>query len=347
MDQTLFGLNRIPFTALPRGADVFIGPQTAGLVQAFRSALETPDAIVTVSGPAGIGKTTLVNYALDGLYRKKKIARLGRASLRSQDVLASLLIVLGVTNRPSDRDHGLVILRDALQQYAAAQVSVIVVVEDALNAGAEVLAEFAALTLAGTNGSTGARMILMGSGALPHFLQRHELDNLRERVSLQHDLSELSAAETRGYLLHCFRTAGGNFDQLFAPECSDLLHSISDGNPRAINQLTEVVLRTAAAMNATQITPRFIAKVAAQIYDPELHDFKFVNSTTDVDAPVNEPAEDIADASDQSAADDEPGTIEAEIMKADCLEDLDDVMAETLFGTEVSDLAAQATGTGK
>ena len=344
MDQTLFGLDRIPFTALPRGSDVFIGPQTAGLVEALRPALETRDAVVTVSGPVGIGKTTLVNYALDALYPKKKIARVGRASLRVQDVLKSLLIVLGVENRPSDRDRGLVILRDALRQYAAAKVSVIVVVEDAPTAGTEVLAELAALTLADTDGSGGARIVLMGSGALPKFLQSAELDDLRERIKLQYDLSGLSAAETRGYLLHCFRTAGGSFDQLFAPDCGDLLHRISDGNPRAINQLTEVVLRTAAEMNATEITARFIADVAAQIYDPELHDFKFVNCTTNVDTPVNDPAADVAEVTDSSAAEHDPGKIEADIMKADCLEDLDDVMAETLFGTEISEIAAQATG---
>lgn len=341
MDQTLFGLKKNPFTALPRGAEVFIGPQTAGLLEALRRGLETRDAVTTVSGPAGAGKTTLVNYALDALYPKKKLARVGRAQLGPEQVLEALLIVLGVTNRPADRDHRLLILRDALRQYATAGISVIVVVEDAPHSGAEVLAELAALTVHDTGQSDGARMVLMGADRLPELLRRSELASLNKRLALRHELDPLSAAETRGYLLHCFRTAGGDFNQMFDPDCSELLHKICDGNPRAINHLVEVVLRAADELNLNRIAARFVAEVAAQIYDTETHDFRFVNGPTNTASKEAGPSADIYSGTAKNNSD-TAGKIAQDIMNAKSLEDLDDVMAETLFGEEMSELAAQA-----
>lgn len=338
MNDKLFGLSKMPFTALPRGSEVFIGPQTAGLVEALGSALTTTDAIAVVTGPAGIGKTTLVHHALDALYKKKKIIRVGRSPLETQNVLQALLIVLGVQNRPLDREQRRAILRDAFRQYESAGFSVIVVVEDALIKGAEVLAEIAALTVSGDGEPGGARMILMGTDSLPDFLQRSELADLQQRVSFQYDLQALSPAETRGYLLHCFRNADGDFDQLFKPNCDTLLHKICDGNPRAINQLAEVVLRTADELNIEMISTRYIAEVAAQIYDPEIHDFRFAAEKTESEAAQKDQSAN-ADAAAENAA-----AVEKDIAKAECLEDLDDISAETLFGDDISEVAAQATG---
>lgn len=332
----------MPFNALPRGAEVFIGPQTAGLVEALGSMLASLDAIAVVSGPAGTGKTTMVTYSLESLYKKLKIVRVGRSSLEPQDVLQSLLIVLGVANRPPDREQRLVILRDAFRQYKAAGVRVVVVVEDALTTGAAVLAEIAALT-ASDDESVGARIVLMGGNALPGFLERPEFADLQVRLSLQHGVNSFSSVETRGYLSHCFRIAGGDFDQLFDSDCSGLLHKICRGNARAINQLVEVVLRTADELNVKKISARYIVEVAAQIYDPEIHDFRLVTDLLENAKPEPDPNSAVTDA---PATNNVVEAIKEEISTAKCLEDLDDVMAETLFGPELSELAAQATGGG-
>lgn len=350
MGPTFFGLKKNPFSTLPRGADVFIGPQAASLVNALRATLATGDAVAAVTGPIGVGKTTLANYALDVLYRKKKTVRVGRAPLPAEKVLESLLIVLGVTNRPVDRDQRFFIFRNALQQYEAAGFNVVIVVEDAAMTGPEALAELAALTAEDAGESSGAKMVLMGGDSLPDLLDSPALADLRKRLSLQHTINALSAAETRGYLRHCFRNAGGDFNELFAADCSGLLHRICDGNPRAIKRLTEVALITADKLNLKEISARYLAEIAVQIYDPAIHDFKFPAGNTPQNTAKTDLSPESPDAAGTSplrpAAAGERGTIEAEIAKAASLEDLDDAMAETLFGTEIELFAAQVAGNG-
>jgi general secretion pathway protein A len=339
MYPTDYGLNRNPFLARPTGGEVFIGPQTAELVQLMRSGLARQDAVMTVSGAAGTGKTTLVTYALDAIAAKKKVVSVGRTQIEAEDVLESLLIVLGVENRPVERERRFAILRNALLQYETAGFSVFVIVENVNDSGPAILAELSALTAADAGESAGARIVLMGDDTMQSALDDPMLVELRQRLTHRHTINALSDMETRGYLLHCFRAAGGDFRQLFESGSCTLLHKLCDGNPRAINKLVDAVLDTAAEQNLETISPHFIAEIAAHDYDPQVHDFKF--SAT---APVCNASNEVQGATTPVSESDQLQKIAEDIANAESLDDLDDVMAETLFGSEIALVAAQVTG---
>ena len=151
-----YGLNRNPFPVLPRAGEVFIGPQTAELVQSMKSGLAGHGAVMTVSGANGAGKTTLVAYGLDAIAAEKKVVSLGRTPIKAEDVLDSLLIMLEVENRPAERERRYAILRDALLQYEKAGRPVFIVVEDVQKIEPAVLAELSASTTADTEQLPGA-----------------------------------------------------------------------------------------------------------------------------------------------------------------------------------------------
>ena len=334
-----YGLNRNPFLERPTGGDVFIGPQTAALVQSMRSGLARQDAVVTVAGAAGTGKTTLVAYALDAIAAKKKVVRVGRSLMAAEDVLESLLIVLGVENRPVERDRRFAILRNALLQYETAGISVFIVVEDVYASGPTILAELAALTAADAGQSAGARIVLMGDDTMQSVLDDPTLEELRQRLAHRHTINPLSEMETRGYLLHCLRAAGGDFRKLFESGSCTLLHKLCDGNPRAINKLADAVLDTAAEQNRETISPLFIAELAAREYDPQVHDFKFTATAAQVSA-----SNELPSATPSAAENAQQQKIAEDIANAESLDDLDDAMAETLFGSEIALVAARVTG---
>ena len=101
MYEDFFGLKKSPFRDKATGPNVFVGPLTARTMAGFRKALTAQDAVVTVSGLAGTGKTTLVTRSVDAFDVRKKIVRVGRVRMDATDVLESLLIVLGVRNYPT------------------------------------------------------------------------------------------------------------------------------------------------------------------------------------------------------------------------------------------------------
>ncbi|MGI9248636.1 MAG: ExeA family protein, partial [Woeseiaceae bacterium] len=275
MYEQFFGLTKSPFRANPTGPDVFVGPQTAKTMEGFRKALASQDAVVTVSGPVGTGKTTLVQRALDAMGTKYKTVRVGRMEMASSDVLEALLVVLGVQDRPTGTIQRFTTLRKTFKELADREVRVFVVIEDVMRAGVEVLAELEALTVADAGESDGASIVLMGDERLNEFMQDPALGQLQQRIRQRHKILPLCAAELRGYLRHCFRVVGGDFDQLFDNKSAELVHELSNGLPRIANNIVESVLTAAAEQNIKPIPAELIASVAADEFGLSADDFDF------------------------------------------------------------------------
>ncbi len=306
MYEQHFGLEKRPFSVKATGTEVFVGPQTVKTMAGFRKALASQDAVVTVSGAAGTGKTTLVERALDAIGSKYKTIRVGRMQMNASDVLESLLIVLGVTDRPSGTIQRFTALRKKLKDLQDAGTRVFIVVEDALRAGTETLAEIEALTVADAGESDGAGIVLMGDERLFEFMKDPALAQLQQRIRQRHRIKALCAAELRGYLKHSLRMAGGDFDQMFDARSAELIHALSEGIPRVANTLVDAVLVAAATQRVTQIPARLIASVASDEFGLSSEDFDF-SVPVEADLPLVEPAPaaDVADTAAEEAPVDE------------------------------------------
>jgi type II secretory pathway predicted ATPase ExeA len=289
MYEQHFGLHKTPFRAKATGREVFVGPQTAKTMTGFRKALAAQDAVVAVSGPVGTGKTTLVERSLEAIGAKYKTIRVGRIEMNSSDVLESLLIVLGVQDQPTGTIQRFAALRRTLRELQDREVRVFVLVEDGLRTGAETLAEIEALTAADAGDSDGASIVVMGDERLPEFMRSPQLAQLQQRVRQRHRILPFCPAELRGYLLHSFRLAGGDFEEIFDSRSAALLHQLTGGIARIVNHLVESTLTAAAGEGIDKISAPFIAKVASDEYGLSAEDFVF-----SAPAPAGPAAEDAA-----------------------------------------------------
>ena len=294
MYEEHFGLKKRPFSEKATGTEVFVGPQTAKTMAGFRKALAVQDAVVTVSGPVGTGKTTLVERALDAIGTRYKTIRVGRMQMNSSDVLESVLVVLGVQDRPNGTIQRFAALRRKLKELQDAETRVFILVEDAMRAGAETLAELEALTVADAGESDGASIVLMGDERLFDFMRDPQLARLQQRIRQRHKIKPLCVAEMLGYLKHSFRMAGGDYERVFDARSAELLHQLSDGIPRIANNLVESVLAAAAAEGMDKIPATFIASVAADEFGLSADGFDFsAPEPVAEDAPDPEPVVDI------------------------------------------------------
>ena len=141
MYEQHFGLKKRPFLAKATGNSVFVGPQTASTISGLKKALVSQDAVVAIYGPAGAGKTTLVDRSLDALSATHTTVRFGRMQLEGTDVLEFMLEELGATKLPKGTIRRFTALREKLRQFEADGKKVAVAIEDAILAGAETLAE--------------------------------------------------------------------------------------------------------------------------------------------------------------------------------------------------------------
>ena len=273
MYEQHFGLSKRPFTAKPKGNDVFVGPQTASTMSRLKKALVSQDAVIVVSGPAGSGKTTLVARALDALSGSHRVVRIGRMQLQGTDALEFLLEELGVTQAPRGPIRQFAALRSQLSRLETENSRVVVVIEDAMRTGADALSELEALTAADAGDSGGAAMVLMGDDRLATFCKDRQLARLDQRVRQRLTITPLSGAELRAYLMHSFRLAGADFEFLFDSRCAALIHALSSGIPRLANNIVDAALSGAALAGIQKIPAAFVAEVAKDEFGLEAEEF--------------------------------------------------------------------------
>ncbi|NIA26966.1 MAG: AAA family ATPase [Desulfobulbaceae bacterium] len=265
MYESHFGLKKRPFRALAAGNDVFVGPQAASTLAGLKKALSSPDAIVSVSGPIGVGKTTIVNRAVNAIGEERLIVSLGRIHLGHDDVLELLLEEMGADPIPASTVQRFTKFRRMLRQHSTENARVVIVVEDASIIGVDAIAELEALTATDAGVSDGANIVLMGE-RMEDLLGAPAMSRLQQRLRLRLSIQSLSSNELHGYLKHCFRLAGNDFDTLFEQGTSELLFTLSNGIPRIANNLVESALTSAAEDRKERVTVELLRVVAADEY---------------------------------------------------------------------------------
>jgi type II secretory pathway predicted ATPase ExeA len=261
MYKNHFGLERRIFRGNTAGTDVFVGPQTASVLQGIKKALTAPDAVVTLTGPVGCGKSTAVAHSLGAISGKNAIVRVGRFPLQRGELLDLLFDHMRIQQRPQRGNQKLALFRTLLFNLAKNDSRMFILVEDAPFLGPDMLAELEVVTAADTGPSDGAAIVLMGDDYLKELLASKPLARLRQRIRLRRSLEPCSVDELGGYLRHCFRQAGGDFDKAFAGGTIELLHELSGGILRVVNNLVESSLEAAAERKAATVSPDLISRI--------------------------------------------------------------------------------------
>jgi type II secretory pathway predicted ATPase ExeA len=257
-----FGIERRIFSGNVAGADVFVGPQVANVLQGINKALTAPDAVVTLTGPVGCGKSTAVAHSLAAINGNNAIVRIGRFPLQRGELLDLMFDHMRIQQRPQHGIQKLALFRTLLFNLAKNDSRMFILVEDATFLGPDMLAELETVTAADTGPSDGAAIVLMGDDYLKELLASKPLARLRQRIRLRRSLAPCGVEELGGYLRHSFRRAGGDFDTIFADGAAELLYDLSGGILRVVNNLVESSMEAAADAEAAVVNLELISRIA-------------------------------------------------------------------------------------
>jgi len=258
-----FGLKKRLFDAgIARDAAVFRCARREPIAANLEVAFTSPNAITTLSGTAGVGKTTLIASALRATTTRLALGWLSGIPTNGSDLLELLLVEFGFSAHRATRIERLQMWRQFLSEMSATDSRVFIVVERTEDLAPEVLRALDALTAADTSGCAGANVVLLGNEGLDEHLMPPLLESLRQRIRLRQRLTPFTLAELEDYLRHHVARAGGDFERLFAPGTVAALHQYSAGIARVANNLCDTALALAAAEGQPQLTPQLVAMTA-------------------------------------------------------------------------------------
>jgi type II secretory pathway predicted ATPase ExeA len=250
-------LDAKPFEPNCPPASAFAGDARQAALHKLRYAVESRRPAALIAGPAGVGKTLLVESLRQELPEEcQPLVHVVFPQMSDRDLLVYLAERVGAPPADPSRhtiEESLRRLEFTFRDNVTRGRHAVIVVDEAQLLEDSGLIEPLRLLLNLTvNGQPAFTLLLVGQPALLTMVGRHGA--LDERIDLKVFLPALDETETAAYVEHRM-TAAGASREIFTGESLATLHRLTGGVPRRINRLCDLALLVGYANGDHEIGP--------------------------------------------------------------------------------------------
>ena len=262
MNLSSLGLREQPFSQPVLPDRMFEHPEASEIRARIHEVVARRGGLVTVTGEPGVGKTTVLQWALSSVSPPNRVVFLP-FPVAGEDLLRRVAEALGL---PASGTPGssvtLKVVRSALAAERDAGGCVIVAIDQAHRVTDETLIMLGLLMAPVRDHASLMPVILVAQPDLERRLARLRKAGAVLPAAVSCRLGPLSATQVRAYVDEHVRRAGGDPSSLFEPDVASRLVANTSGIPRLINTICTESLRAAAAAGRTRISGALINQVA-------------------------------------------------------------------------------------
>lgn len=268
--ETFYGLREKPFSLStdPRFLYQSASHERAG--QQLLAAVRKRSGPAVLTGPLGVGKTTLCRSMVLEIDRRTVTSLVLDPLLSIDDLLKTMLVDFGVISLadlagapPISREVLTRTLTSFLHSLVPLQAAALVIIDEAHNLPVSLLRDLGALL--GAVPAEAFQVVLVGQPALTKLLTNDDLRLLDASVARRMELGPLDADEIHGYVMHRLSVAGANTRIEFDDAAIARLYAWSGGVPRVVNLLCDRAMTRGQQSTAGVIDGALIEAAAADL----------------------------------------------------------------------------------
>jgi type II secretory pathway predicted ATPase ExeA len=261
MYEAFYRFKAKPFALLPDGSFLYHGSEHQAASSLLEYGILSQAPFMVLTGDPGMGKTSLLQKLIAEHGSKHKIGLVTNARYDIEQLLPWILLSLGLSTKRLDPIEAYHLFSEFLSQEAKRSRRVILIVDEAQSLGAELLEELRLLSNLNDGKTLKLQIILSGQPDLHTLLRRIDMTQFAQRIVVDYHLKPLSESDTAHCIRHRLRVAGGS-PSLFTNKACALVHRLSRGNPRLINQVSDIALTYGYAEQVRIITSKLVAQAA-------------------------------------------------------------------------------------
>lgn len=267
MYEKFYNLTGDPFRLVPDYRFSFGHTSYANAKAYLEYALYRGEGFITVTGPAGTGKTTLIHQVLAELDPSSvQVATLTGTQLEAQDLLHMVAASFDLPIKENTSKSDLLLsLGEFLQRQSVNGQRAIVVVDEAQDLPDEAVEELRLLSNLQANYQLLLQVFLVGQEKLRDLILRPEMDHLRQRIIAASHLEPLNLEDTVSYIEHRLRKVRWQGDPQISGSALDLIYKCSGGVPRRINLICSRLFLYSALDNKHQLILEDARKVITDL----------------------------------------------------------------------------------
>ena len=241
MYEQYFGLDEAPFALLPDPSFLYLSKDHGMALTLLRYSIMNKQGFTVITGEVGSGKTTLINRIMDELEDDITVGLINFTHNSFGELAEWVLMAYGLEYKDRTKVEIYDIFVNFLIEEYRQGRRVVLIIDEAQNMGARVLEEVRMLSNVNAQKDYLLHLILVGQPELKATLERPEMRQLAQRVSVFYHLGPLSLSEAQAYVSHRIESVGGRPD-LFTPGAVELIWQSARGIPRVMNTLCDLAL---------------------------------------------------------------------------------------------------------
>lgn len=244
MYESFFRLSRRPFAAAPGVENIVDHPCYVEARTALLRCVEDASGTAIVTADAGLGKSLLCQDLQHRLRDRFVVINLCTAQFAGRKaLLQAILLELSAEFRGLAEDEARLAVIEAIRAAGREGEGFVLVIDEAHLLSAELLEELRLLADSSGSGRP-MRLVLAGQLELEEKLGATDLAAFNQRIACHVVLDPLSHEDSVRYLAERLQRSGRGID-LFRQDAVAFLVTVSDGNPRCLNQLADHSLLSA------------------------------------------------------------------------------------------------------
>ena len=241
MYEQYYQLKEAPFALLPDPSFLYLSKDHGMALTLLRYSILNKQGFTAITGEVGSGKTTLINRILDEMDDDVTIGLINFTHNSFGELSEWVLMAYGLDYRDKTKvelyDDFVNFLIDEYRQGRR----VVLIIDEAQNMEPRVLEELRMLSNVNAQKEYLLHLIIIGQPELKVTLEKPEMRQLTQRISVFYHLGHLSLKETRAYIGHRLKVAGGD-ENLFSDDAVEVIWEASHGVPRIINTICDLSL---------------------------------------------------------------------------------------------------------
>ena len=290
MYESFYRLKAKPFALLPDSSFLYQGSEHQAAYSLLEYGILSEAPFMVLTGDPGVGKTSLLQKLMAEHGTRHKIGLVTNARYDIEQLLPWILLSLGLSTKRLDPIEAYHLFSEFLAQESKRSRRVILVIDEAQSLGAELLEELRLLSNMNDGKTLKLQIILSGQPDLYTLLQRIDMTQFAQRIVVDYHLKPLSETDTANFIRHRLQVAGGR-PALFTDQACVLVHRLSQGNPRLINQVADITLTYGYAEQASSITAKLVAQAALDRIKGRILPLAATEELAQLAAAVDEPLE--------------------------------------------------------
>jgi general secretion pathway protein A len=258
-----YNLDQEPFHVTPDPEFLYLSKSHKEALGSLMYGIEKKKGFVAITGCVGVGKTTMVrSYIEQAGTDNLKVIYVFNPNLSFKELLLIMYgeLALPIPDTPNLVDLVTQLHLGLIEHYKKGN-TVALIVDEAQNMPIETLENLRMLSNLETAKEKLIQIVLVGQPEFDEILNRPDLKQLQQRISVRTSITPLSTEEGEDYIHHRLSKAGLIEGQLFNGRALRLIVREAQGIPRIINILCDSALVTGCGYQKKVITRSIVKEV--------------------------------------------------------------------------------------